>query len=40
MEIILWVSLTKDEVKTRFEKENAPSLAELILQNIMIERPQ
>ena len=24
----LWVSLTKDEVKSRFEKENAPSLAE------------
>ena len=24
----LWISLTKDEVKTRFEKENAPSLAE------------
>ena len=24
----LWVSVTKDEVKTRFEKENAPSLAE------------
>jgi len=24
----LWVSLTKDEVKTRFEKEKAPSLAE------------
>ena len=23
-----WVSLTKDEVKTRFEKEKAPSLAE------------
>ena len=24
----LWVSLTKDEVKTRFEKENAPSSTE------------
>src|SRR4026209_1657703 len=24
----LWVSLTKDEVKTRFEKENAPSSVE------------
>ena len=24
----LWISLTKDEAKTRFEKENAPSLAE------------
>src|SRR5215467_2732266 len=24
----LWVSLTKDEVKSRFEKENAPSLVE------------